>query len=248
MKSLQEHISESLHTGPMHIRDIISVLVNDYNLRFFNAKEYPEIARFLPYSGIKDLDLDKTIKDIRCGIGISSSEDGKSFGMGINYISTVKPEFGGETVRRKSKDWIDMDKDQLSNLVICMRNILRFVDDKVEKEYTKHPNGKDLENEIRTLVSRLKPRSFSSRGVEVGVFNRELTKDDKKSNFSQIIDIVIVPDRPQIRLSIGVDKNNCLRWTEQYSYGDCRKGLETPAFLVTWSKVESIISRVLSSY
>ena len=56
MKTLKNIILESIHKGSMQIDEIIRVLHREYNLTWFNAKEYPEVGKFLPYSKIDDLD------------------------------------------------------------------------------------------------------------------------------------------------------------------------------------------------
>jgi hypothetical protein len=247
MKSLKDIITEALHEGPMHIADIIRVLHREYNISFFNAKDYPEITKFLPHCKIDDLDVAKTAGNIRCGIGIQAGSSPKSFGLGIHYISTEKSQYGDGTLKR-TLDWTDMSKETLSNTIICLRKILSEIDNKVEKEYVKHPKAKDLRSEIQGFASRQTPRSFNTRNIEVSVIERELTNDDKKDGFSCIIDVEISPKNPQQRLSIGIDKNDCLKYVWQTTYGDCKKGLMVPKHLILWKDVESQIATMLQSY
>lgn len=247
MKSLKDTITEALHEGPMHVADIIKVLHKDYNISVFNAKSYPEFAKFLSHSKIDDLDVAKTIGDIRCGLYIQAGSSPKSFGLQIKYVSTEKSQYGDGTLKR-NLDWTDMSKETLSNTIICLRRILSEIDSKVEKEYVKHPKAKDLENEICDFVERQVPRGFNTRNIEVGIGTRELTNDDKKEGFSCIIDVEISPENPQQRLSIGIDKNDCLRYVWQTTYGDCKKGLMVPKHLILWKDVESQIATMLQSY
>ena len=118
----------------------------------------------------------------------------------------------------------------------------------MEKEYTKHPKAKDLRFEIERFVSHQIPRNFYLRDISVGVTVRELTNDDKKEGFSCITDVEISPENPQQRLSIGIDKNDCLRYVWQTTYGDCKKGLMVPKHLILWKDVESQIATMLQSY
>ena len=247
MKSLKEVITEALHEGPMHVADIIRVLHKDYNISVFNAKSYPEFAKFLPHSKIDDLDVAKTIGDIRCGLYIQSGSSPESFGLQIKYVSTKKSQYGDGTLKRNI-DWTDMSKDTLSNTIICLRRILSEIDNKVEKEYVKHPKAKDLRSEIQGFVSRQTPRSFNTRNIEVSVIERELTNDDKKEGFSFIVDVEISPKNSQQRLSIGIDKNDCLRYVWQTTYGDCKKGLMVPKHLILWKNVESQVATLLQGY
>ena len=246
MKSLKDIITEELHEGPMHVADIIKVLHKDYNISVFNAKSYPEFAKFLPHSKIDDLDVAKTIGDIRCGLYIQAGSSPKSFGLQIKYVSTEKSQYGDGTLKR-NLDWTDMSKDTLSNTIICLRRILSEIDSKVEKEYVKHPKAKDLRSEIQGFVGRQTPRNFYLRNIEVGVKTRELTKDDKREGFTCIIDIEICPRDPQSRLSIGIDKNDCLRWTSQFAY-HCKDGLLTPQHLIKWDEVEGRVATLLQGY
>lgn len=247
MKSLKDTILEAIHEGPMHIGDIIAVLAKDYHITWLNAKDHPEIGKFLPYSKVDDLDVARTMADIRCGIDIVSSKTSGRFGLGLNYISTEKSKYGDGALRREL-DWTDMSKETLSNVIICLRKILSEIDSKVEKEYVKHPKAKDLISEIQGFVSRQTPRNFYLRNIEVGVIERELTNDDKKEGFSCIIDIEISPKNPQQRLSIGIDKNDCLRYVWQTTYDDCKKGLLIPNQLILWKDVESRVATMLQSY
>lgn len=247
MKSLKDIITEAIHKGPMPLYEIIHVLVKEYNMSWLTAKEHPEFAKFLPYSKIEDLDVARTTADERCGIAISAGSNEKSFGMGLHYISTEKSQYGDGT-RRREIDWTSMSKDTLQNLVICLRKILNDVEVDIEKVYTKHPKAKDLESEITNYIRRQTPRNFYTRNIEVGATVRELTKDDKKAGFDYIIDIEVQPKNPQRRLSIGIDKNNCLRWTEQYGYDECENGFETPQFLIKWIEVEGKVASMLQSY
>lgn len=247
MKSLKNIILEGIHKGSMHLDEIIRVLHKEYNLTHFNAKDYPEVGKFLPYSKIDDLDVARTMADDRCGIGISTGNSPKSFGLAIHYISTEKSQYGDGT-KRRVLDWTNMSKDTLQNLVICLRKVLSQFEEKMENEYTKHPKAKDLENEICDFVERQVPRGFNARNVEVGIGTRELTKDDKKSGYSCIIDIEINPHNPQQRLSIGIDKNDCLKYVWQTTYGECKKGLATPTQWILWKDVESQIATMLQSY
>ena len=203
MKSLKDIITEAIHKGPIPLYEIIHVLVKEYNMRWLTAKEHPEFAKFLPYSKIEDLDVDKTLKSDKSAISISAGANEKSVGLALQYITTDG--------KLKSIDWPDMSGDTLQNLTICLRKILNDVEVTIEKEYTKHPKAKDLESTIRDYVRRQTPRNFYTRHIEVGVKTRELTKDDKKEGFTHIVDIEICPRDPQSRLSIGIDKNDCLR-------------------------------------
>lgn len=247
MKSLKDIILEAIHEGPMRLDEIIRVLHSEYNLTWLAVKDHPEIGKFLPYSKVDDLDVAKTMGDNRCGVGISAGNSPKSFGLAIHYISTEKSQYGDGT-KRRVLDWTDMSKDTLQNLVICMRKVLRQFEEKMEKEYTKHPKAKDLENEICDFVERQVPRGFNTRNIEVGIGTRELTKDDKKAGYSCIIDIEIVPHNPQQRLSIGIDKNDCLKYVWQTTYGECKNGLVTPNQWILWKDVESRIATMLQSY
>jgi hypothetical protein len=247
MKSLKDTITEALHEGSMHVVDIIKVLDKEYNITWFNAKSYPEVGKFLPHSKIDDLDVARTMADIRCGIGIVSSKTPGRFGLNINYISTEKSKYGDGTLKR-NLDWTDMSKETLSNTIICLRKILSEIDSKVEKEYVKHPKAKELRVEIQRFVNSQTPRNFHLRNIEVSTIERELTKDDKKEGFSCIIDIEISPKKPQQRLSIGIDKNDCLRYVWQTTYDDCKKGLITPNQLILWKDVESRVATMLQSY
>lgn len=247
MKTLKDIITEALHQGPMHLGDIIQVLAKDYHITWLDMNNYPEIAKFLPHSGIDDLDVAKTMGDKRCGIGISAGNSPKSFGLGLHYISTEKSNYGDGT-KRRTLDWTDMSKGTLQNMVICLRRVLYQFEEQIEKEYTNHPKAKDLENEICNFVERQVPRGFNTRNIEVGIGTRELTKDDKKEGFSCVIDVEINPHNPQQRLSIGIDKNDCLRYVWQITQGECKKGLLTPTHLILWNKVESQIATMLQSY
>lgn len=247
MKSLKNIILEGIHKGSMHIEEIIRVLHKEYNLTHFNAKDHPEVGKFLPYSKIDDLDVARTMADTRCGIGISASKTPGRFGLGLDYISTEKSKYGDGTLRREL-DWTNMSKDTLQNLVICLRKVLSQFEDKMVEEYSKHPKAKDLRSEIQGFVSRQTPRNFYLRDINVGVTVRELTNADKKEGFSYIIDVELIPNKPQRRLSIGIDKNDCLRWVEQITYGDCKEGLLTPKHLILWKDVESRVATMLQSY
>ena len=247
MKSLKDTILEAIHEGPMHIGDIIQVLAKDYHITWFNAKDHPEIGKFLPYSKVDDLDVAKTMGDIRCGVGISAGNSPKSFGLAMHYISTEKSQYGDGT-KRRVLDWTDMSKDTLQNLVICLRKVLNQFEEKMEKEYTNHPNHKYLEIDIKDMVNDNTPRNFYTRNIKVGTRVRELTKDDKKVGFSWVMDIEINPDNPQQRLSIGIDKNDCLKYVWQTTYGECKKGLVTPNQWILWKDVESQIATMLQSY
>ena len=240
MKSLKDIITEAIHKGPMPLYEIIHVLVKEYNMNWLTAKEHPEFTKFLPYSKIEDLDVNETLKSNKSAISISAGRDVKSFGLALQYIN--------KDGNLKSKDWVDMSKDTLQNLTICLRKILNEIDIEIEKEYTNHPNYKYLEIDIKDMVSDNIPRNFYLRNIKVGAKVRELTRDDKKAGFSWIIDIEINPDNPQQRLSIGIDKNDCLRWAWQTTYGDCKKGFNTPQHLIKWNEVNDKISTMLSSY
>lgn len=239
MKTLKEVITEAFHTGPMPLYKIIHVLVKEYNLNWLTAKEYPEISRFLPHSKIEDLDVNETLKSNKSVISISAGASEKSVGLAIKYVTTDG--------KLKSIDWTDMSSDTLQNLTICLRKVLNDVEISIEKEYTKHPKAKDLESAIRDYVRRQTPRNFYLRNIEVGVKTRELTKDDKREGFTCIIDIEICPRDPQSRLSIGIDKNDCLRWTSQFAY-HCQDGLLTPQHLIKWEQVEGKVATLLNSY
>lgn len=247
MKSLKDTITEALHEGSMHVADIIKVLHREYNITWFSAKSYPEVGKFLPHSKIDDLDVARTMADYRCGIGIVSSKTPGRFGLSLKYVSTEKSKYGDGTLKREL-DWSDMSKETLSNTIICLRRILSEIDSKVEKEYVKHPKVKDLRAEIQRFVNSQTPRNFHLRNIEVSAIERELTKDDKKEGFSYIIDIEISPKNPQQRLSIGIDKNDCLRYVWQTTYDECKKGVESPKNLIKWEDVESRISTMLQSY
>ena len=240
MKSLKDIITEALHKGPMPLYEIIHVLVKEYNMSWLTAKEHPEFAKFLPHSKIEDLDVDKTLKSDKRAISISAGANERSVGLEIQYINTDD--------KLKSIDWTDMSKDTLQNLTICLRKILNDVEVDIEKEYTNHPNHKYLEIDIKDMVSDNTPRNFSSRNIKTAAKVRELTSDDKKAGFSWIMDVEINPDNPQQRLSIGIDKNDCLRWTWQTTYGECKKGFDTPRHLIKWDQVEAKIATMLNSY
>jgi hypothetical protein len=239
MKSLKDTITEAIHKGPMPLYQIIYVLVKEYNLNWLTANEHPEISRFLPHSKIEDLDVKETLKSNKSAISISAGANEKSVGLGIKYITTDG--------KLKSIDWTDMSSDTLQNLTICLRKVLNDVEISIEKEYTKHPKAKDLESAIRDYVRRQTPRNFYLRNIEVGVKTRELTKDDKREGFTCIIDVEICPRDPQSRLSIGIDKNDCLRWTSQFAY-HCQDGLLTPQHLIKWDQVEGKVATLLNSY
>lgn len=240
MKSLKDIITEALHQGPMYLGEIIYAIDKEYNITWLAAKEYAEIGKFLPYSKIEDMDVEKSMADSKCAISITAGRDAKSFGLGLQYIDK-----DGDL---RMKDWVDMSKDTLQNLTICLRKILNGIDIEIEKEYTNHPNHKYMEIDIKDMVSDNTPRNFYLRNIKVGTKVRELTRDDKKAGFSWIIDIEINPDNPQQRLSIGIDKNDCLRWAWQTIYGDCKKGFDTPQHLIKWNQVEGKIATMLSSY
>lgn len=239
MKTLKDTILESIHKGPMRLYEIIHVLVKEYNLNWLTAKEHPEFAKFLPYSKIEDLDVNETLKSNKSAISISAGASERSVGLAIQYITTDG--------KLKSIDWPDMSGDTLQNLTICLRKILNDVEIAIEKEYTKHPKAKDLESAIRDYVKRQTPRNFYLRNIEVGVKTRDLTKDDKREEFTCIIDIEICPRDPQSRLSIGIDKNDCLRWTSQFAY-HCQDGLQTPQHLIKWEQVEGKVATLLQGY
>jgi hypothetical protein len=233
-------LNESIHEGPMRLYEIIHVLVKEYNIRWLTAKEHPEFSKFLPYSKIEDLDVNETLKSNKSGISIWVGANEKSVGLEIQYITTDG--------KLKNIDWRDMSEGTLQNLTICLRKILNDVEVAIEKEYTKHPEAKDLESVIRNYVRRQTPRNFYFRNIEVGVKTRELTNDDKKEGFSYIIDVELIPNKPQRRLSIGIDKNDCLRWVQQVTYGDCKEGLLTPQHLIKWEQVEGKVATLLNSY
>lgn len=247
MRPLKDFILEAIHEGPMHLDEIIRVLHSEYNLTWLAVKDHPEIGKFLPYSKVDDLDASKTMSDNRCGIWIYAAKTPGKYGLGLLYVSTEKSQYGDGT-RRRELDWMNMSNDTLQNITICLRKVLSQFEEKMEKEYTKHPKAKDLENEICNFVERQVPRGFDTRNVEVGIGTRELTKDDKKSGFSCIIDMEINPHNPQQRLSIGIDKNDCLKYVWQTTYGECKKGLATPNQLILWKDVESQIATMLQSY
>lgn len=240
MKSLKDIITEAIHKGPMPLYKIIHVLVKEYNMSWLTTKEHPEISRFLSYSKIEDLDVDKTLKNDKSAISISAGANEKSVGLAIQYITTDD--------KLKSIDWTDMSEGTLQNLTICLRKILNDVEVAIEKEYTNHPNHKYLEIDIKDMVRDNTPRSFYIRNIKVGTKVRELTSNDKKAGFSWIIDVEISPDNPQQRLSIGIDKNDCLRYIWQTTYDDCKKGLLTPKHLILWKGVESRVATMLNSY
>lgn len=240
MKSLKDFITEAIHNGPMPLYEIIHVLVKEYNMSWLTAKDHPEFSKFLPYSKIEDLDVKETLKSNKSAISISAGANEKSVGLAIKYITTDG--------KLKSIDWTDMSGDTLQNLTICLRKILNDVEVDIEKEYTKHPKAKDLESAIRDYVRSQTPRNFYLRNIEVGVKTRELTKDDKREGFTCIIDVEICPRDPQSRLSIGIDKNDCLRWTWQTTYGECKKGFDTPQHLIKWKQVEGKVATLLNSY
>lgn len=239
MKSLKDIITEAIHKGPMPLYEIIHVLVKEYNMNWLTTKDHPEFAKFLPYSKIEDLDVNKTLKSDKSAISISAGANEKSVGLVLQYITTDG--------KLRSIDWPDMSGDTLQNLTICLRKILNDVEVNIEKEYTKHPKAKDLESAIRDYVRRQTPRNFYLRHIEVGVKTRELTNDDKREGFTCIIDIEICPRNPQSRLSIGIDKNDCLRWTSQFAY-HCQDGLLTPQHLIKWDQVEGKVATLLNSY
>ena len=239
MKSLKEVITEAFHTGPMPLYKIIHVLVKEYNLNWLTVKEHPEFSKFLPYSKIDDLDVNETLKSNKSAISISAGATEKSVGLALKYITTDG--------KLKSIDWTDMSGDTLQNLTICLRKILNDVEVAIEKEYTKHPKAKDLESAIRDYVRRQTPRNFYLRNIEVGVKTRELTKDDKREGFTCIIDIEICPRDPRSRLSIGIDRNDCLRWISQFAY-HCQDGLLTPQHLIKWEQVEGKVATLLQGY
>lgn len=236
MKSLKEVINESLHKGSMHIGEIIYVLHRDYNMSWLTPKDHPEIGKFLPHSKINDLDVDETIKNKKTAISIASGKSANSFGLALKYITTDG--------KLKNLDWSDMERDTLQNIVVCLRRILNDVDEKVEKEYSKHPRPADLEHELRTIVVKQTPRNFNSRNINVKVETRKPVP----GGFDCIIDIIIQPDNPQQRLSIGVDESNCLRWAWQTTAGDCKKGVELPKYLIKWDDIPDKISTMLQSY
>ena len=239
MKALKTVITEAFHTGPMPLYKIIHVLVKEYNMTWLTAKEHPEISKFLPHSKIEDLDVNETLKSNKSAISISAGANEKSVGLAIKYITAEG--------KLKSIDWTGMSGDTLQNLTICLRKILNDVENDIEKEYTKHPKAKDLESAIRDYVRRQTPRNFYLRNIEVGVKTSELTKDDKREGFTCIIDIEICPRDPQSRLSIGIDKNDCLRWTSQFAY-HCQDGLLIPQHLIKWDQVEGKVATMLNSY
>lgn len=251
MKSLKDTITEAFHTGPMQLGEIISVLVNDYNITWLTPKEHPEISRFLPHSKIEDLDVDKTLASNKTAISIAIGRSTNAFGLALKYINTEG--------KLKNIDWPDMNKDTLQNLVICLRKILSDVENDMEKVYIKHPKaeGRDLEREISSLVSKYTPRNHYLRDIKTSVIVRDLTKEDKQAGFTYIIDIEMYPyiinkkihrEMPMHRLSIGIDKYNCLRWEEQPFTQDCEEGLPTPKFLIKWDQVSSKISNMLNSH
>lgn len=240
VKKVNEGLNESMHVGPMRLDDIIYVLFKEYNISWLTINEHPEIAKFLPYSKIANLDVNKTLESDKTAISITSGRDAKYFGLGLQYIDK-----DGDL---RMKDWVDMSKDTLQNLTICLRKILNDVEVKIEKEYTKHPNANELKYAIRDYVRRQTPRNFYLRNIVVGVKTRKLTTEDKREGFTCIVDIEINPDNPQQRLSIGIDKNDCLRWAWQTIYGDCKKGLDTPRHLIEWNQVEGEIATMLNSY
>ena len=217
MISLKDFILESIHKGPMRLDEIIRVLHSEYNLTWLTVKDHPEIGKFLPYSNVDDLDVAKTMSDNRCGIWIYAAKAPGKYGLGLLYTSTEKSQYGDGT-RRRELDWTNMSNDTLQNITICLRKVLNQFEDKMVKEYSKHPKADDLRSEIKSFVSRQTPRNFYLRGIEVSVIERELTIDDKKEGFSCIIDVVLCPDSPQQRLSIGIDKNDCLKYAWQTNY------------------------------
>lgn len=239
MKSLKDIITEAIHKGPMPLYEIIHVLVKEYNMNWLTAKEHPEFVKFLPYSKIEDLDVNETLKSNKSAISISAGANEKSVGLALQYITTDG--------KLKSIDWTSMSDGTLQNLTICLRKILNDVEVNIEKEYTKHPNYKYMEIDIKDMVNDNTPRSFYLRNIKVGTKVRELTRDDKKAGFSWIIDIEICPHDPQSRLSIGIDKNNCLRWISQFAY-HCQDGLLTPQHLIKWEQVEGKVATMLQGY
>lgn len=239
VKKVDEGLNESMHVGPMRLDDIIYALVKEYNMNWLTIDEHPEIAKFLPYSKIAKLDVNKTLESDKSSISLSISSDKKAVGLELTYINTDG--------KIKHIGWQDMSGDTLQNLTICLRKILNDVEVKIEKEYTKHPNANDLEYAIRDYVRRQTPRNFYLRNIVVGVKTRELTPDDKREGFTCIVDVEICPRDPQSRLSIGIDKNNCLRWTSQFAY-HCQDGLSTPQHLIKWEQVEGKVATLLNSY
>lgn len=239
VKKVDEGLNESMHTGPMRLDDIIYALVKEYNMNWLTINEHPEFAKFLPYSKIANLDVNKTLESNKSAISLSISSNKKVVGLELNYINTDG--------KLKHIGWQDMSGDTLQNLTICLRKILNDVEVKIEKEYTKHPNANELESAIRNYVRRQTPRNFYLRNIVVGVKTRELTDDDKREGFTCIVDVEICPRNPQSRLSIGIDKNNCLRWTSQFAY-HCQDGLSTPQHLIKWEQVEGKVATLLNSY
>lgn len=247
MRSLKNFISEAIHQGPMRLDEIIRVLCSEYNLNWLTIKDYPEIGKFLPHSKVDDLDVAKTMGNNRCGISMSAGNSSKSIGLGIHYISTKKSQYSDGT-KRRVLDWTDMSNDTLQNITICLRKVLNQFEEKLVKEYTKHPKAKDLRSEIKNFVSRQTPRNFYLRDIKVSVIERELTNDDKKAGFSCIVDVILCPDSPQQRLSIGIDKNDCLKYVWQTNYGECKKGLATPTQWILWKDTERQVATMLQGY
>ena len=223
---------------PMTLKDIIVALI-DYGVHTITVKEYPEFSNFLDHCKIDDLDTNRK-KSV--GLSIVTNKDNTMIGARLYYLDVEGKSHIVDFGR-------NMSKDTALNMTKCLRKILKDV----EEEYDSYlvPNyiksSKDFLDNIKKYVRNSTPRNFSLHNKNVDVEVRELGKKEMDANLNYIVDVTMMPNNPQCRLTFAIDENGYIRYTIQYSAGECRT-LPIPKTFIKWEKIENIIYNFMNSY
>ena len=225
-------------SDPMTLKDIIVALIG-YGVHTITVKEYPEFGNFLDHCKIDDLDTNRK-KSV--DLSIVTNKDNTMIGARLYYFDVDRKarivDFGR-----------NMSKETAMNMTKCLRKILKDV----EEEYDSYlvPNyiksSKDFLDNIKKYVRNSTPRNFSLHNKNVGVEVRELGEKEIDANLNYIIDVTMIPNNPQCRLTFAIDENGYIRYTNQYGADECRT-LPIPKTFIKWDKIENIIYNFMRSY
>ena len=75
----------------------------------------------------------------------------------------------------------------------------------------------------------------------------ELGEKEIDANLNYIVDVTMIPNNPQCRLTFAIDENGYIRYTIQYGADECRT-LPIPKTFIKWDKMENIIYNFMNSY
>lgn len=223
---------------PMTLKDIIVALIS-YGVHTITVKEYPEFGNFLNHCKIDDLDTNRK-KSV--DLSIVTNKDNTMIGARLYYFDVDRKAHIVDFGR-------NMSKETALNMTKCLRKILKDV----EEEYDSYlvPNyiksSKDFLDNIEKYVSNSTPRNFSLHNKNVEVEVRELGEKEIDANLNYIIDVTMIPNNPQCRLTFAIDENGYIRYTSQHSAGECRT-LPIPKTFIKWDKIENIIYNFMRSY